>query len=101
MQRGTVVIAKAGKEKGELFAVTDVLDDRYVLISDGRRRPIERPKKKNIIHLRRTDTVIGEISTNRQLRRSLNSCRAGESPCRVAQSDKNRERRDADPIQGG
>ena len=78
MQRGTVVIAAAGKEKGGLYVVTQVLDNRFVLIADGRRRPIEKPKKKNVAHLRRTNAVIGEISTNRQLRVFLGGCRAGE-----------------------
>ena len=71
MERGTVVIASAGKEKGGLYVVTQVLDSRYVLIADGRRRPLEKPKKKNIAHLKRTNHVIGEISTNRQLRITL------------------------------
>ena len=73
MQRGAVVIAAAGKEKGGFYVVTEVIDDRYVLIADGRRRPIEKPKKKNFAHLRRTNTVIDEISTNRQLRKALGS----------------------------
>ena len=77
MERGTVVIASAGKEKGGYFVVTEVLDQRYVLIADGKRRPIEKPKKKNINHLKRTNSVIDEIETNRQLRIILNSYRGG------------------------
>ena len=77
MERGTVVIASAGKEKGGYFVVTEVLDQRYVLIADGKRRPIEKPKKKNINHLKRTNSVIDEIETNRQLRNLLNSYRGG------------------------
>ena len=73
MERGSVVIAKAGKEKGGFYVVVQVLDSRYVLISDGRRRPLEKPKKKNIAHLQRTHHSIGEIGTNRQLRTYLNS----------------------------
>ena len=73
MERGTVVIASAGKEKGGMYVVVQVLDSRFVLIADGRRRPIEKPKKKNIAHLRRTNHTIGEISSNRQLRIDLNS----------------------------
>ena len=77
MERGTVVIASAGKEKGGYFVVTEVLDQRYVLIADGKRRPIEKPKKKNVNHLKRTNSVIDEIETNRQLRNLLNSYRGG------------------------
>lgn len=71
MQRGTVVIASAGKEKGGFYAVVQVLDSRYVLIADGRRRTVENPKKKNIAHLKKTNYVIDEIGSNRQLRISL------------------------------
>ena len=68
MKRGDVVIAKAGKEKGGLFVVTQVLDPKYVLIADGNHRPLEKPKKKNTTHLKRTNQTIGEIESNRQLR---------------------------------
>ena len=86
MERGTVVIAEAGKEKGGLYVVTEVIGDRLVLIADGRRRPLEKPKRKNVLHLRRTNTVIGEISTNRQLRIFLNQFSAEQDPARTADS---------------
>ncbi len=66
--KGSVVIAKAGRDKGRAFAVTEVLDQRTVLIADGKSRPIERPKRKNIIHLQATHTTVDCITTNRQLR---------------------------------
>ena len=83
MERGTVVIASAGKEKGGFYVVTEVLDSRYVLIADGKLRTIEKPKKKNIIHLQRMNHSIGEISTNRQLRIFLRDYRDGDSSRRV------------------
>ena len=69
--QGAVVIAKAGRDKGRAFAVIQVLDDRTVLIADGKSRPIERPKRKNIIHLQATGTTVDCITTNRQLRMTL------------------------------
>lgn len=69
--KGSVVIAKAGRDKGRAFAVIEVLSDREVLIADGRRRPIERPKRKNVIHLQGTNTTVDCITTNRQLRNIL------------------------------
>lgn len=69
--KGSVVIAKAGRDKGKAFAVIDVLSDREVLIADGKRRPIERPKRKNVIHLQRTHTTVDCVTTNRQLRNIL------------------------------
>ncbi len=69
--KGSVVIAKAGRDKGKAFAVIEVLDPRTVLIADGKRRPIERPKRKNVIHLQMTRTTVDCITTNRQLRNTL------------------------------
>lgn len=69
--KGSVVIAKAGRDKGKAFAVIEVLGDREVLIADGKRRPIERPKRKNVIHLQMTRTAVDCITTNRQLRNIL------------------------------
>ena len=69
--KGSVVIAKAGRDKGRAFAVIEVLSDREVLIADGRCRPIERPKRKNVIHLQGTNTTVDCITTNRQLRNIL------------------------------
>lgn len=71
IRKGCVVIAKAGRDKGKAFAVTDVLDSRTVLIADGRRRPLERPKRKNVIHLQATAATVDCITTNRQLRNFL------------------------------
>ncbi len=65
---GSVVIAKAGRDKGMAFAVTQLLDSRTVLIADGKRRPLERPKRKNVIHLQATGTSVDCFTTNRQLR---------------------------------
>ena len=69
--QGCVVIAKAGRDKGKAFAVIKVLDSRTVLIADGKRRPLERPKRKNVLHLQATASRVDCITTNRQLRMYL------------------------------
>ena len=69
--KGRVVIAKAGRDKGRAFVVTEIIDDRTVLIADGKSRPLERPKRKNVLHLQATSTDIDCITTNRQLRINL------------------------------
>ncbi len=69
--KGSVVIAKAGRDKGKPFVVTEMIDRRFAVIADGRRRPLERPKKKNLIHLQATAAAIDCVTTNRQLRIAL------------------------------
>lgn len=48
---GSVVIATAGKEKGELFVVVG-LNDKYAYLSDGKRLKKEKPKKKSFKHIK-------------------------------------------------
>ena len=50
MQRGDIVIATAGKDKGKPFIVLEVRNT-MVLIADGRRRKVQRPKAKSQKHL--------------------------------------------------
>lgn len=68
IRQGSVVIAKAGRDKGKAFAVVDVMNSRTVYIADGKSRPVENPKRKNIIHLQATGATVDCNATNRQLR---------------------------------
>ena len=71
MQVGCVVRAKAGKEQGGFYLVT-ALEGQYVSLADGRHRPLEKPKRKNLRHIAPTNTVWEtEGLTNRELRRRL------------------------------
>lgn len=58
MDRGTVVISKAGHDKLERMVVVRVLNEREVLVMDGKTRTIEHLKKKNIKHLQKINRSI-------------------------------------------
>ena len=73
IQKGSVVRAKAGRDKGDYFIVTDILNSSKVLISDGKHRKVQKPKLKNVIHLEVTTTVAQDITTNRQIKSFLKS----------------------------
>ena len=70
--KGCVARAKAGRDKNGYFVVLD-LDGEYAMISDGKRRPLEKPKRKKCKHLSLTSTVLksGSMSTNREIRKAL------------------------------
>ena len=69
--RGTVVISKAGRDKGYPLAVLGVEGDR-VLVADGGERPLARPKKKNPIHIAATKkTVEIDNVSDKALRKAL------------------------------
>lgn len=77
LEIGRVVISLAGKEKGRLMAVVDY-NDREVLLSDGKHRPVEAPKTKNIRHVALTEHILesGEMATNRRLRKALSALKS-------------------------
>ncbi|MFI3205759.1 MAG: KOW domain-containing RNA-binding protein [Clostridia bacterium] len=72
MQRGTIVKSKLGRDKDFLMVVLSI-DGKRVIVADGKKRPLERPKSKNVIHLAFTKTVLQEESllTNKQIKKAL------------------------------
>ena len=73
--KGSIVKAVAGREKNGFFVVLDC-DSVFAYIADGKRRKVEKPKKKKLIHISPTGTVIeGSIKTNPQIRKILERAR--------------------------
>ncbi|WP_322172347.1 KOW domain-containing RNA-binding protein [Acutalibacter caecimuris] len=72
LTRGQVVKSKAGRDKGRFLAIVD-LAPPWALVCDGKQRPLERPKRKKLLHLAPTATVLPEeaLATNRTLRAAL------------------------------
>lgn len=76
---GLLVIARAGRDKGSVFVATESRQGS-VFIADGKRRKLEKPKRKNTKHISPTDTVISlEGLTNKKLRRLLMEYRPNTS----------------------
>ena len=70
-EKGTVVISKAGRDKGYFMAVIDEIDG-YVIVADGKERPLDRPKRKNPKHLQKTGSKVSlEQLTDKKLRTAL------------------------------
>ena len=75
--KGSIVKAKAGRDKDGFFVVLKV-ESGYAYIADGRTRKIEKPKKKKLIHLSPANTVIeGSLETNLQIKRALSQFKNG------------------------
>ena len=69
--KGTVVKSVAGHDKGSFYTVVDV-SDGVVYIADGKRRKLEKPKRKNPKHVKVTKTILElDGMTNKRLRSSL------------------------------
>jgi len=69
--KGSVVRAEAGRDKGSYFAVVDA-GEKYCFIADGKSRKLADPKRKNIKHIRVTDSMIDlNDITDKKLRNTL------------------------------
>lgn len=51
LEVGQFVRSKAGRDRGDVFLVLELLEGDQVMIVDGHRRPLDRPKKKKVKHL--------------------------------------------------
>ena len=51
---GRVVLATAGRDKGNPLVVVGIEGTEYVLLADGRRRKAQNPKRKKRRHIRAT-----------------------------------------------
>jgi ribosomal protein L14E/L6E/L27E len=59
---GSIAVSTAGRDKGRTCIIVGVLDERYVLIADGRKRKIEKPKKKKMKHIRPVGRLDGDLA---------------------------------------
>lgn len=50
-QVGQLVTSTAGRDAGRSYLILQCVDSVYVLVTDGDKRPVANPKKKNIRHL--------------------------------------------------
>lgn len=76
---GTVVKSKSGHDAGGFFAVIKTEGD-FAFICDGKTRTLLKPKKKNLKHLQKTNTVLSPngIGTDKQIRNALHRFNYGE-----------------------
>ena len=84
MERGQIVRALAGRDRGGLFCVVDA-DGPWLLLADGKRRKTAAPKRKKAAHVRSEGAfghpvleklLRGEPVTDREIRRALAAFRA-------------------------
>lgn len=58
--KGQIVFSKSGKDKNHTYIVYDS-DKSYVYVVDGKLRGLDKPKRKNPIHIQVTNTVNEDI----------------------------------------
>ncbi len=72
LKKGVVVYSLAGHDQGT-FQVVVEFDDKSAMVCDGKYRLLEKPKKKNLIHVKLTNTVLDEsnLRSNRSIKAAL------------------------------
>jgi Ribosomal protein L14E/L6E/L27E len=58
---GQIVQVTQGRDSGK-YAVVIGVEDRFVYIVDGDKRKFDRPKKKNLLHVRLLNEVAREVA---------------------------------------
>ena len=76
MMKSRFVLSLAGRGKGRVYAVTEVIDGGYVLIADGGQRGQGKPKRKKIRHLKPLDGYADFPCTDRGLREQIRAFEA-------------------------
>lgn len=51
-----VVYSKCGRDKGSMFIIISA-EENYVYLADGRSRTLEKPKRKKVKHIQKTNFV--------------------------------------------
>lgn len=59
---GQVVKATSGKEKDKLFFIVKIVDHQYVLIADGKKRKLGKPKLKKVKHLEIYNVINNKVN---------------------------------------
>ncbi|MBU9735087.1 KOW domain-containing RNA-binding protein [Diplocloster agilis] len=59
---GMLAKAKAGHDKDQLYVIIKV-EPEYVYLADGKKRTLDRPKKKNRRHVQIIKRASGELQT--------------------------------------
>ena len=79
---GQVVRSMAGRDKGQFMVVIEMVDVNYTIVSNGKLRKVNNPKKKKNKHLAKTNHIVKEIQekilngnkiTNAEIRKILES----------------------------
>lgn len=82
LEVGQMVYSQQGRDSGRAYVVIEIIDQDFVNVSDGHKRPLSKPKKKNIKHLQKTnkhvsidlhEKLVRKKANNRQLREALAS----------------------------
>ena len=89
---GRICQAKAGRGKGKYFMICGIVNDCYVLLTDGSSRKITKPKLKKIKHIRCLPYVEIEIAAIISKGKLPSDAEIKKVLCRVMAVEKSKEK---------
>ena len=72
IKQGDIVRAIAGKEKNQIFIVTEV-DNRFCWLVDGDRLKLNKPKKKSLKHVQKASKIEFEVEKHKSGQEKINA----------------------------
>lgn len=80
IKKGSVTVSERGRDKGRIMAVLNV-EGQYALAADGRKRKVEKPKRKKLCHLSLLSDAELEVEglTNKALWKKLEPYRKNDT----------------------
>jgi large subunit ribosomal protein L14e len=58
---GQIAKVIRGNEVDTHVVIIEIIDTKFVMIADGKKRKFDNPKKKNILHLQLQDSISQEV----------------------------------------
>lgn len=58
---GQLVKSSQGRDRGQWMIILNIVDNDYALLCDGKIRKIEKPKKKKLKHISKTNIIFDDI----------------------------------------
>lgn len=69
---GQVVKSKSGRDQGNSFFIIKIIDEEYVLLADGDKRKLDKPKLKKVKHLKKSNIISKAIKNKIEANESIN-----------------------------
>lgn len=72
LKSGQIVRSIAGHDKNKFYVIVTAAQNS-VTIADGKARKLDKPKRKNVLHVRPTNTVLdlSVLTTDKKLRKAI------------------------------
>lgn len=61
---GQLVKVLRGKNENSYAVIVTIVDDKFVMIVDGKKRRFDQPKKKNVLHLELLPVISQEVTSS-------------------------------------